>query len=166
MRPIGETRLAVVQAATALIEERRALGAGCGGPHGVTAHLVAPRAQVQFDVARYSLRRAADAGELVVLRTERVSGVCRPVVVYGLPRGVAEARAALDAAAAADGVGDAALPAPGGAAAGVPSSGGAAAFDAVGGGAYAAAFPANAAAAADDAASLLSAAIGGWARFE
>lgn len=99
MRPIGETRLAVVQAAVALIEERRVLGDG-SCPHGVTAHLVAPRAQVQFDVTRQALRRAADAGELLVLRTERVSGVCRPVLVYGLP--MAEA-AAGELTAAVDG---------------------------------------------------------------
>lgn len=79
MRPRGEVRALLAGA----LQEARS---------GSTA-LLAERTQVGRELARRTLDNMRRADEVVVLRTERVPGACRPVPVYALARPVAPAAA-------------------------------------------------------------------------
>ena len=73
MRPRGEVRQALGNAAELI------------GPRGGSFREYAQQACVGFDAARQTLRDMARAGELAVVGTARVPGVCRPVVCYATP---------------------------------------------------------------------------------
>lgn len=85
MRPRGEVRQAVADAAGTLVLQR-----GC-----FTGRDVAQCAQVAFEKARLTLKDMVRAGELVVIGEAVAPGVCRPLNVYSLPTAQASAGADL-----------------------------------------------------------------------
>lgn len=74
-RPRSEIREAVSAAADQLLDQR-----GC-----CTFREVAHLAQVAFGVTRYTFKRMAEAGELIVIGHTRAPGVKRPLNLYAKP---------------------------------------------------------------------------------
>lgn len=72
MRPRGEIREALSLAADSLWSEGRSF----------TWRDLGEVAQVGYAAAKQTARDMAAAGELVVMGTARVAGVCRPMVLY------------------------------------------------------------------------------------
>lgn len=75
-RPRGEIREAVAAAADMLLHQR-----GC-----CTYRDAAHMAQVAFEAARYTVKRMAEAGELIVIGQTRAPGVSRPLNLYAKPK--------------------------------------------------------------------------------
>lgn len=73
MRPIGEIRLALLDAARALWAERG---------QGVTWRELALRARVGYAAAKQAVKDMARAGDLVRVGSVNVTGSRRPMTVY------------------------------------------------------------------------------------
>ena len=76
MRPAGEVRLAMLQAAHTLRRERMACG------QGPTLAELAARSQVGYKAARVTVANLRRAGHLEIVGTRRVPGRNRPVAEY------------------------------------------------------------------------------------
>jgi hypothetical protein len=81
-RPTGEVRVALRQAAQAMVSERAQLGLQ---PVAVTYRDLAQRAQVGFGAAKETVRNMARAGELVAAGTVPTKHARRPLQAY-VPR--------------------------------------------------------------------------------
>jgi hypothetical protein len=88
MRPPGEIRCAVLNAAQALTAERG---------QGATWHDLAKHARVSRRAARQAVRDLARAGELLRVGSVPVPGVRRPMTTYAPPAEQATGPAALEA---------------------------------------------------------------------
>ncbi len=76
MRPVGDIRLAILQAAHLIHRERAATG------QGPTLAKIVERSQVGYKAARNTVANLTRSGQLAIVDTCKVEGRNRPAAVY------------------------------------------------------------------------------------